>query len=254
MDGRPVTVRTLDVGADKLASSLDRPARRRRQSGARPARDPALAEGAGPARDAARRHPARRRARARAHPAADGLDHRRDPPGARRCWLASCGASSAAASKIADPLPPLGVMIEVPGAALAADALAQVADFFADRHQRSHAVHARHRPRRRAGGASLQPAASGGAAPDPVHHRGGAARAASRSASAARSPAIRAMRRSCSASASASCRWRRPRCRASSSASAGSISWPPRAARRQIMEQSDTGRIAALLDDFNGLA
>ena len=33
--------------------------------------------------------------------------------------------------RIADPLPPLGVMIEVPGAALAADALAQVADFFA---------------------------------------------------------------------------------------------------------------------------
>ena len=30
-----------------------------------------------------------------------------------------------------DPLPPVGVMIEVPGAALAADALAQVADFFA---------------------------------------------------------------------------------------------------------------------------
>jgi phosphotransferase system enzyme I (PtsI) len=33
--------------------------------------------------------------------------------------------------KIADPLPPLGVMIEVPGAALSADALATVADFFA---------------------------------------------------------------------------------------------------------------------------
>ena len=33
--------------------------------------------------------------------------------------------------KIADPLPPLGVMIEVPGAALAADALAKAADFFA---------------------------------------------------------------------------------------------------------------------------
>ncbi len=32
---------------------------------------------------------------------------------------------------IADPLPPIGVMIEVPGAALAADALAQAADFFA---------------------------------------------------------------------------------------------------------------------------
>jgi len=32
---------------------------------------------------------------------------------------------------VPDPLPPLGVMIEVPGAALAADALAQEADFFA---------------------------------------------------------------------------------------------------------------------------
>jgi phosphoenolpyruvate-protein phosphotransferase (PTS system enzyme I) len=32
---------------------------------------------------------------------------------------------------IADPLPPLGVMIEIPGAALAADALAAEADFFA---------------------------------------------------------------------------------------------------------------------------
>jgi len=32
---------------------------------------------------------------------------------------------------VPDPLPPLGIMIEVPGAALAADALAQVSDFFA---------------------------------------------------------------------------------------------------------------------------
>ena len=32
---------------------------------------------------------------------------------------------------VPDPLPPLGVMIEVPGAALAADALAQEVDFFA---------------------------------------------------------------------------------------------------------------------------
>jgi phosphotransferase system enzyme I (PtsI) len=33
--------------------------------------------------------------------------------------------------KLPDPLPPLGVMIEVPGAALAADSLTKVADFFA---------------------------------------------------------------------------------------------------------------------------
>jgi phosphotransferase system enzyme I (PtsI) len=32
---------------------------------------------------------------------------------------------------LADPLPPLGVMIEIPGAALIADMLARVADFFA---------------------------------------------------------------------------------------------------------------------------
>ena len=32
---------------------------------------------------------------------------------------------------LADPLPPLGAMIEIPGAALAADALARVCDFFA---------------------------------------------------------------------------------------------------------------------------
>ena len=30
-----------------------------------------------------------------------------------------------------EPLPPLGIMIEIPGAALAADALAEVSDFFA---------------------------------------------------------------------------------------------------------------------------
>jgi len=33
--------------------------------------------------------------------------------------------------EFADPLPPLGVMIEIPGAALAADSLSQVSDFFA---------------------------------------------------------------------------------------------------------------------------
>ena len=33
--------------------------------------------------------------------------------------------------RVPDPIPPVGCMIEVPGAALAADALAQVCDFFA---------------------------------------------------------------------------------------------------------------------------
>ncbi|MGH6980137.1 MAG: putative PEP-binding protein, partial [Stellaceae bacterium] len=34
-------------------------------------------------------------------------------------------------ARLPNPLPPLGVMIEIPGAALAADALASAADFFA---------------------------------------------------------------------------------------------------------------------------
>ena len=41
------------------------------------------------------------------------------------------GALKRKGVRIADPLPPLGIMIEIPGAALAADALAQEADFFA---------------------------------------------------------------------------------------------------------------------------
>ena len=46
LDGRPMTVRTLDVGGDKLAPALARSPRPCRQSGARPARHPPVAEGA----------------------------------------------------------------------------------------------------------------------------------------------------------------------------------------------------------------
>ncbi len=76
---------------------------------------------------------------------------------------------------IPEELPPLGAMIEVPGAALAADALAGEADFLRDRHQRSDPVHAGDRSQRRAGRLSLQAAAPGGAAADPVRGRGGRA-------------------------------------------------------------------------------
>ena len=52
----------------------------------------------------------------------------------RRARGAGCrprGACKRRGARMPDPLPPLGVMIEIPGAALAADALAADADFFA---------------------------------------------------------------------------------------------------------------------------
>ena len=58
-----------------------------------------------------------------------------------------------------------------------------------DRHQRPDPVHAGDRPRRRVGGASLRPVASGGAAADRADDRAGASRQARTSASAARWPA-----------------------------------------------------------------
>lgn len=128
MEGRPVTVRTLDVGGDKLARGL----------GISPGANPAL-----------------------------GLRAVRlslSQPDLLEAQLAACLRASAFGPlrilipmvatveemravravmervvkrlrrdhvPMADPLPPLGVMIEVPGAALAADALSWHADFFA---------------------------------------------------------------------------------------------------------------------------
>lgn len=130
MGGRPVTVRTLDVGGEKLASALGH----LHPEGPNPAlglrairlslREPALLEAQLAAiLRAAARGPVRillpmisapeemRLVRAALERVHQRLKRRR----------------------VAVPatLPPLGAMIEVPGAALAADALAQVADFFA---------------------------------------------------------------------------------------------------------------------------
>ena len=130
MQGRPVTIRTLDVGGEKLAHGL---------SGyLAPSTNPALglrairlglreprlldaqlaailrASALGPVRILLPMITAAselRQVRERLERVARRLRRRKVP--------------------IADPLPPLGAMIEVPGAALAADALAQVSDFFA---------------------------------------------------------------------------------------------------------------------------
>jgi phosphotransferase system enzyme I (PtsI) len=130
MAGRPVTIRTLDVGGDKLAPSL----RERLGDAANPAlglrairlglQERGLLEAQlaailrasafGPVRILL--------------PMISSLSEVKQ---VREIILQVAKRLKRRGVKIADPLPPVGVMIEVPGAALAADALAQVSDFFA---------------------------------------------------------------------------------------------------------------------------
>jgi phosphotransferase system enzyme I (PtsI) len=130
MSGRPVTIRTLDIGNDKLA----------------PALKDHMVETANPALGLrAIRLSLRDR---NLLDAQLGAMLRAGAHGPIRILLPMISAVSEVKQtraaleqaakrlkrrgvKIADPLPPLGVMIEIPGAALAADALAQCADFFA---------------------------------------------------------------------------------------------------------------------------
>ena len=200
MDGRPVTLRTLDVGGDKIAGGAGRLCRAEAANpalGLRAIRlslkerrllDPQLA---------AMLRAAQRRAAA--HPVADDLDGRRDPPRPRGD---GAGRPPAAPPRRADPRNPAAARRDDRGAGRGARRrrAGRRSRFLRDRHQRSDPVHAGDRPQRRAGRASLQPAAPGGAAPDPVRRRGGGAPRASRSASAARWPATRAIRRCCSVS------------------------------------------------------
>lgn len=130
MAGRPVTVRTLDIGGEKISSALGEH----------------VAEGMNPALGLrAIRLSLRERKlldtqlaamlRAGAHgplrillPMISTVSEVQE---VRQALLNTAKRLRRRGVKIADPLPPLGVMIEIPGAALAADALANVADFFA---------------------------------------------------------------------------------------------------------------------------
>lgn len=130
MKGAPVTVRTLDVGGEKLASSLgvhlgesQNPA-----LGLRAIRlslkEPKLLRTQLAAILRAGAHgPLRILLPMISNPGEVAAVRKELTKTARR--LRRRGVA------IADPLPPLGVMIEVPGAALAADSLAQACDFFA---------------------------------------------------------------------------------------------------------------------------
>lgn len=130
MQGRPVTVRTLDIGGEKLATSLGE------QLGE--AVNPAL--GLRAIRLSLKEPQLLRpqlaaMLRAGAHGPLRILLPMITTPGevrAVRKELEKCARRlTRRGIAIADPLPPVGVMIEVPGAALSADSLAQTADFFA---------------------------------------------------------------------------------------------------------------------------
>ncbi len=130
MAGRPVTVRTLDIGGEKISSALGEH----------------MVESLNPALGLrAIRLSLRERKlldaqlaamlRAGAHgplrillPMISTVSEVQD---VRQAMVATAKRLRRRGVEIADPLPPLGVMIEIPGAALAADALANVADFFA---------------------------------------------------------------------------------------------------------------------------
>ncbi|MCB2108445.1 MAG: phosphoenolpyruvate--protein phosphotransferase [Rhodobacteraceae bacterium] len=128
MNGRPVTIRTLDVGADKLGSAL----------GMKIGPNPALGL------RAIRFSLNRRRVlltqlaailRAAAYgpvrillPMVCTVDEVRE---VRMALNRLAQRMRRSGVKLPDQLPPLGVMIEIPGAALAADALAAESDFFA---------------------------------------------------------------------------------------------------------------------------
>ncbi|MGB8182268.1 MAG: phosphoenolpyruvate--protein phosphotransferase [Stellaceae bacterium] len=131
MDGKPVTLRTLDIGGDKLAAPLAE-----------------MMEGGGtnPALGLrAIRLSLKERSLLDAQFAAMLRAAAHGPVRILLPMISSVGEVRAAREDLAqmarrlkrrgvrvpDELPPLGVMIEIPGAALAADALAAVADFFA---------------------------------------------------------------------------------------------------------------------------
>jgi phosphotransferase system enzyme I (PtsI) len=130
LGGRPVTVRTLDIGGEKLATSLGEH----------------LGESANPALGLrairlSLKEPQLLRPqlaamlRAGAHGPLRILLPMITTPGEVRAVRKELDKTARRLIRrgvaIADPLPPVGVMIEVPGAALAADSLAQTADFFA---------------------------------------------------------------------------------------------------------------------------
>jgi phosphotransferase system enzyme I (PtsI) len=129
MEGKPVTVRTLDVGSDKLAYSLS--------EHISPSVNPALGlrairlslkvrELLDPQLAAMLRASAHGKLRILLPMITTTAEIR----AVREALDRVVRRLTRARAPMADPLPPVGIMIETPGAALSADALAKLCDFF----------------------------------------------------------------------------------------------------------------------------
>jgi phosphotransferase system enzyme I (PtsI) len=131
MDGRPVTIRTLDVGGDKLAAPL---ADATGGEGANPAlglRAIRLSLKQRPLLDAQLGAVLRAGAEGPVRILLPMISSVLEIRKVREALAQVARRLKRRGARIANPLPPLGVMIEIPGAALAADALAAESDFFA---------------------------------------------------------------------------------------------------------------------------
>jgi phosphotransferase system enzyme I (PtsI) len=130
LDGRPLTMRTLDAGGDKLAAALgdDIGGEANPALGLRATRlllqRPALLEAQLGAMLRAAAHGPARILLPMISSVSEVVQVRQVQDQVVR-RLKRRGVA------LPEPLPPLGIMIEIPGAALAADALAEVSDFFA---------------------------------------------------------------------------------------------------------------------------
>ena len=159
---QPITFRTLDIGGDKILPYMATD--RGGESGARLARDPHRPRPARPAAPAAARAAARRRRARIAHHVPDGGDGRASSTRRRPSSSASSRICAAMAASRRASLK-LGVMIEVPVAALAARRTAAARRFPVGRLERPRPISVRRRPRqpprRRTASTSLS-------APDPA--------------------------------------------------------------------------------------
>jgi len=131
MEGKPVTIRTLDVGGDKIAAPF---AESLEGDGGNPAlglRAIRLSLKERKLLDAQLAAILRASAEGPVRILLPMVSSLTEVRGVREALQQVTRRLKRRGLEIADPPPPLGVMIEIPGAALAADALASESDFFA---------------------------------------------------------------------------------------------------------------------------